>query len=61
MPEATEFHRMAGDVEYMLKVAVPNIDAFDQFSKSVIGSSAISKATSRFSMEKIKETRELPI
>ena len=61
MPEAMEFHRMAGDVDHVLKVVVPNIDAFDQFYKSLIGSSAISKVTSRFSMEKIKETTELPI
>ena len=61
MPEVMEFHRMAGDVDYMLKVVVPNIDAFDKFYKSLIGSSTISEVTSRFSMEKIKETTELPL
>ena len=61
MPEVMEFHRMAGDVDYMLKVVVSDIDAFDKFYKRLIGSSAISEVTSRFSMEKIKETTELPI
>ena len=61
MPEVMEFHRMAGDVDYMLKVIVADIDAFDKFYKRLIGSSAISEVTSRFSMEKIKETTELPL
>jgi len=61
MPEVMEFHRMAGDVDYMLKVVVADIDAFDKFYKRLITSSAISEVTSRFSMEKIKETTELPI
>ena len=61
MPEVMEFHRMAGDVDYMLKVVVADIDAFDKFYKRLITSSAISEVTSRFSMEKIKETTKLPI
>ena len=61
MPEVMEFHRMAGDVDYMLKVIVADIDAFDKFYKRLIGSSAINEVTSRFSMEKIKETTELPL
>ena len=61
MPEVMEFHRMAGDVDYMLKVVVEDIDAFDKFYKRLIASSAIKEITSRFSMEKIKETTELPI
>ena len=61
MPEVMEFHRMAGDVDYMLKVIVADIDAFDKFYNRLIGSSAINEVTSRFSMEKIKETTELPL
>ena len=61
MPEVMEFHRMAGDVDYMLKVIVADIDSFDKFYKRLIGSSAINEVTSRFSMEKIKETTELPL
>ena len=61
MPEVMEFNRMAGDVDYMLKVIVADIESFDKFYKRLIGSSAISEVTSRFSMEKIKETTELPL
>ncbi|MBT07302.1 MAG: transcriptional regulator [Rhodospirillaceae bacterium] len=61
MPEVMEFHRMAGDVDYMLKVIVADIDSFDKFYKRLIASSALSEVTTRFSMEKIKETTELPI
>ena len=43
------------------RVVVADIDAFDKFYKRLIGSSPISEVTSRFSMEKIKETTELPI
>ena len=61
MPEVMEFHRMAGDVDYMLKVVVPDIRTFDDFYKRLIGTSAISEVTSRFSMETIKQTTALPI
>ena len=61
MPEVMEFHRMAGDVDYMLKVVVPDIQAFDDFYKRLIGTNAINEVTSRFSMETIKETTALPI
>ena len=61
MPEVMEFHRMAGDVDYMLKVMVTDIQAFDQFYKRLITTSAINEVTSRFSMETIKDTTALPI
>ena len=61
MPEVMEFHRMAGDVDYMLKVMVPDIQAFDAFYKRLISTSAINEVTSRFSMETIKDTTALPI
>lgn len=61
MPEVMEFHRMAGDVDYMLKVIVPDIQAFDDFYKRLIGTSSIKEVTSRFSMETIKQTTALPI
>ena len=61
MPEVMEFHRMAGDVDYMLKVIVTDIQAFDAFYKRLISTSAINEVTSRFSMETIKDTTALPI
>ena len=61
MPEVMEFHRMAGEVDYMLKVVVRDMQSFDQFYKRLIDMTALSDVTSRFSMETIKETTALPI
>lgn len=61
MPEVQEFHRMAGEVDYMLKVVVRDMAAFDEFYKRLVEISALSEVTSRFSMEKIKDTTALPI
>ncbi len=61
MPEVMEFHRMAGEVDYMLKVVVRDMKMFDEFYKRLIDMTALSDVTSRFSMEIIKETTALPI
>ena len=61
MPEVMEFHRMAGDVDYMLKVIVRDIQAFDDFYKKLIEIGELKEVTSRFSMETIKTTTALPI
>ena len=61
MPEVMEFHRMAGDIDYMLRVAVPDMQAYDTFYKKLIGTVALKNVTSRFAMERIKSTTALPI
>lgn len=61
MPEVMEFYRMAGDVDYMLRVVVPDIAGYDAFYKRLIGSVSLKNVTSRFAMEKIKSTTALPI
>ena len=61
MPEVVELHRIAGDVDYMLKVIVPDMAAFDAFYKGLIGTVALTEVTSYFTMETIKETTALPI
>ena len=61
MPEVLEFHRMAGDVDYMLKVVAADIKAFDTFYKHLIEATGLTEVTSRIAMEAIKETTELPI
>lgn len=61
MPEVLEFHRMAGEVDYMLKVVVPDMKSFDLFYKKLVELTALSEVTSRFSMETIKETTSLPV
>ena len=61
MPEVLEFYRMAGDVDYMLRVVVPDIAGYDAFYKRLIASVPLKNVTSRFAMEKIKSTTALPI
>ena len=61
MPEVMEFYRMAGDVDYMLRVVVPDIQGYDTFYKKLIASIPLKNVTSRFAMEKIKATTALPI
>jgi Lrp/AsnC family transcriptional regulator len=61
MPEVMEFHRMAGDVDYMLRVVVADIQGYDTFYKKLIATVPLKNVTSRFAMERIKSTTALPI
>jgi Lrp/AsnC family transcriptional regulator len=61
MPEVMEFYRMAGDVDYMLRVVVPDMAGYDSFYKRLIAAVPLKNVTSRFAMEKIKSTTALPV
>ena len=61
MPEVMEFYRMAGDVDYMLRVVVADIAGYDTFYKKLIATVPLKNVTSRFAMERIKSTTALPI
>jgi Lrp/AsnC family transcriptional regulator len=61
MPEVMEFYRMAGDVDYMLRVSVSSIQDYDSFYKKLIAAIPLKNVTSRFAMERIKQTTALPI
>ncbi len=61
MPEVMEFYRMAGDVDYMLRVVVRDMQDYDGFYKRLIGTVALKNVTSRFAMERIKSTTVLPL
>jgi Lrp/AsnC family transcriptional regulator, cysteine-sensing transcriptional activator len=61
MPEVMEFYRMAGDVDYMLRVLASDMHAYDLFYKRLISAVPLKNVTSRFAMEKIKSTTALPI
>jgi Lrp/AsnC family transcriptional regulator len=56
MPEVMEFYRMAGDVDYMLRVVVPDMTAYDAFYKRLIDAIPLKNVTSRFAMQRIKFT-----
>lgn len=60
-PEVAEFYRMSGDVDYLLRVVVPDIAAYDGFYKRLIDRIEISKVSSAFAMEQIKYTTALPL
>ena len=59
--EVVEFYRMSGDVDYMLRVVVKNIAAYDTFYKKLISDIPIKDVSSSFAMEEIKYTTALPI
>jgi Lrp/AsnC family transcriptional regulator len=61
MPEVMEFYRMAGDVDYMLRVVVTDMQSYDRFYKKLIGAVPLKNVTSRFAMEKIKSVTALPV
>jgi Lrp/AsnC family transcriptional regulator len=61
MPEVLEFYRMSGEVDYLLRVVVPDIEAYDRFYKRLIAKVELSDVSSSFAMEQIKHTTELPL
>jgi Lrp/AsnC family transcriptional regulator len=61
MPEVMEIYRMSGEVDYLLRVAVSSIEAYDRFYKRLIDRVELSNVTSSFAMEQIKYTTALPI
>lgn len=61
MPEVLELYRMAGDVDYMLRVVVADMAAYDAFYKRLIGSIPLKNVTSRFAMERVKASTALSL
>ena len=60
-PEVQEAHRLAGDIDYILKVRVKNARAYDEFYQALISEVRIHTVTALLSMEEIKSTLELPL
>jgi len=60
-PEVVEFYRMSGDIDYLLRVVVPDIGAYDQFYQRLISQVELYDVSSSFSMEQIKYTTALPL
>jgi Lrp/AsnC family transcriptional regulator len=61
MPEVMEVYRMAGDVDYMLRITVPNMTAVDSFYQRLIEMVPLKNVTSRFAMERVKYTTAYPL
>ncbi len=60
-PEVVEFYRMSGEIDYLLRVVVPDIGSYDVFYKKLISRIEIAKVSSAFAMEQIKYTTALPL
>ncbi len=61
MGEVQEAHRLAGDIDYLLKVRVRDTRAFDAFYKSLVAEIDLFSVTSMLSMETLKETTVIPL
>ena len=60
-PEVVQFYRMSGEVDYLLRVVVPDIASYDAFYKKLISRIEITKVSSAFAMEQIKYTTAMPL
>jgi Lrp/AsnC family transcriptional regulator len=60
-PEIQEAHRLAGDVDYILKVRVKNARSYDVFYQALISEVRVHTVTALLSMEEIKSTTNLPL
>ena len=61
IPEVVELYRMSGDIDYLMRVVVPDIAAYDAIYKRLIADVELSDVSSTFAMERIKHTTALPV
>ncbi len=61
IPEIVEVYRMSGEVDYLLRIVVPDIAGYDAIYKRLIASINLSDVSSSFAMERIKATTVLPV
>lgn len=61
MPEVVEFYRLSGDIDYLIKLCLPDVRAYDEAYKKLIAIAPLSDVSASFAMEAIKNTTELPV
>ena len=61
LPEVVEFHRMSGDTDYLLKILVEDIAAYDRVYRRLIKAVRLSDVSSAFAMEELKYTTAIPL
>ena len=61
IPEVVEIHRMSGDVDYLMRIVVPDIDAYDLVYKRLIAAVEFKDVSASFALETIKYTTALPL
>jgi Lrp/AsnC family transcriptional regulator len=59
--EIVEVYRLSGDIDYLLRVVVPDIEAYDAVYKRLIREVDLADVSSNFAMEEIKHTTALPL
>ena len=61
IPEVVEAYRLSGEVDYLLRIVVPDIQAYDEVYKRLIDKVEFSDVSSSFAMEDMKFTTALPV
>jgi Lrp/AsnC family transcriptional regulator len=61
MPNVMEVHRLSGDVDYLIRAVILDMQSYDEMYKEMIASVDLYDVSSSFSMEKIKSTTALPL
>lgn len=61
LPEVVEAYRMSGEVDYLIRVVVKDIKAYDEFYKNLVSRVKLADVSSSFAMERIKYTTAVPI
>lgn len=61
IPEIVEFYRLAGDVDYIIKMMIASVSDYDRVYQKLIAEVKISDVSASFAMEKLKFTTELPL
>ena len=61
LPEVIEIHRMAGDIDYLLKIVATDMSDYDRIYKRLITVAELFDVSASFSMERIKSSTELPL
>lgn len=60
-PEVLEVHRLAGHADYLLKVVVADMAAFDRFYRNLIADVPMRNVSSQIAMERVKATTAVPL
>lgn len=61
IPEIVDVYRMSGEVDYLVRAFVPDIESYDALYKTLIARVALNDVTSMFAMEELKSTTEVPL
>ncbi|MGQ9368548.1 Lrp/AsnC family transcriptional regulator [Azospirillum sp. ST 5-10] len=61
IPEVVDFYRLSGDVDYLLRIVIPDIKAYDAVYKRLIERIELQDVSSMFAMEELKSTTEIPL